>query len=71
MSCESVLLPITARVEPMGPASGGPDDRLRETRGRRCVIRRHCGIERPLPDFASLNPGYDPCDPTPSSLPSL
>jgi hypothetical protein len=42
------------RVEPPGPAFGGPDDRLRETRGR------PSDAERGILDFAALNPGDGP-----------
>ncbi len=41
-----MLNPIVARIEPPGPASGRPNDKLREMRGR------------PFPDVASLHPGY-------------
>src|SRR5258708_35823941 len=37
---------VVARMEPPGPASGRPDDKLRVIRGQ------------PIPDYAAPHPGY-------------
>jgi hypothetical protein len=50
MSSISFSLPFVARMEPPGPASGRPDDKLR-------VIRElPFQLAPPLPDYAALHP---------------
>ena len=43
---------VVARMKPTGPASGRPDGKLREIRGK------PSWMARPIPDYASLHPGY-------------